>query len=436
MRYEWAISLRYFRSPRAEGAVSFITRVAIGGVTLGVAALVVAMAVMNGYRANLIRAMAGALPHVSLHALEPGSLPEGEALAGLFPETLPPVTASTFTRKETLLAGPHPGRGTVQGVLIRAIDTEVEQRVTDLLAFLSDGSPEWAALPPAERLARARRLLLRLQERAPDGSVPVLLSAKLAGRLGAGLGERLTPLELPAEGAGFTPEPSGEALRLIGHFTSGIASIDEFFVLMDVRLVEAVFPGEPVQRAVGVRLAEPLQASRAAEALREELRRRDLPVYVFSWLENNRGLFGVIRLQKVMLFLVLMLIVVIAFFGMISGLVMLVSEKSREITILKSLGARDAAINRIFILQGLLVGLVGTGLGIALGLGVCWVLDTFPLFTIPPGVYPGSDRVPVRVEWLDLTWVLIATFLTCLAATWFPARKARALQPAEGLRAE
>lgn len=436
MRFEWAISLRYFRSPRAERSVSFITRVAIGGVTLGVAALVVALAVMNGYRVNLVRAMSGALPHVSLHALEPGVLPEGEALRGMFPENLQPVTAASFTRRETLLAGPHPGRSGVQGVLIRAIDTEVEQRVPDLLAFLDDGAPDWAALPPGQRLERARRLLLRLREPGADGAVPVLLSPKLATRLGAGLGERLTPLALPAEGSGFTPEPSGAMLKAIGHFTSGIASIDEFFVLMDVRLVEAVFPGQPVPWAVGVRLADALQASRAAEALREEVQRRDLPVYVFSWLENNRGLFHVIRLQRVMLFLVLMMIVGLAFFGMVSGLVMLVSEKSREITILKSLGARDAAINRIFIVQGLLVGLMGTVLGIALGLGVCWALDTFPVFSIPQGVYPGSDRVPVRVEWLDLTLVLIATTLTCLLATWFPARKASTLQPAEGLRNE
>jgi len=116
------------------------------------------------------------------------------------------------------------------------------------------------------------------------------------------------------------------------------------------------------------------------------------------------------------------------------ALVMLVAEKRREITILTALGARGRSIYRIFLVQGLLIGLSGTLLGLAAGLGVCWVLDTFPLFEIPPGVYPGSDRVPVLVDGMDLAWVVGATLLICLVATIFPARKATALKPVEGLR--
>ena len=436
MRLELAVSLRYFRSSRSEGAVSFMSRIAAGGVTLGVAALVVALAVMNGYRANLIRAMSGALPHLSMHALEPNAIPDEEALKRLFSESLRPVSSSVYIRHEGLLSGPHPGRGEVRGVLIRAIDAAVESNVPDLLVFLRDGSPGWAELPLDERLERARRLLLRLREPAGPGVAPALLSPALASRLGAQLGEEMIPLEIPAHGGGFSPLPIASRLKLIGYFQSGISSVDEFFVLMDIGQLERVFPGKGKLRAVGLRFADPLRASEAAEILRTELNRRGLPVSVFSWLESNQGLFGMIHLQRMGLFVVLLMIVVLAFYGMVSALVMLVTEKSREITILKSLGARNRTINRIFMMQGLMIGLAGTVSGLALGLGVCWVLDTFPLFTIPPGVYPGSDRVPVRVEWTDLLLVVGATFVCCLAATWFPARKAASFQPVEGLRME
>ncbi len=169
--------------------------------------------------------------------------------------------------------------------------------------------------------------------------------------------------------------------------------------------------------------------------MRERIKQSDKFIYVFSWLEDNQGLFGMIQLQSWMLFFVLLLIVILALFGMISGLVMMVAEKTREITILKSLGVPNRSIHRIFVVQGYLIALAGTALGLGIGLGACWALDTFPLFTIPPGVYPGSDRVPVLVNWMDLLLVVGATMAACLAATYIPARKAAALHPADGLRA-
>jgi lipoprotein-releasing system permease protein len=143
----------------------------------------------------------------------------------------------------------------------------------------------------------------------------------------------------------------------------------------------------------------------------------------------------VIRVQKAMLFLVLMLIVIIAFFGMISALVMLVTEKTREITILKSLGMPDRRLRRVFLLQGLLIGLLGTAFGIALGLTICWLLAAFPIIRIPAGVYPGSDRVPVLVSMTDVAIIVVGSMAVCLAATQFPTRKAVALKPVDGLRA-
>lgn len=434
MRFELAISLRYFRSRRREGALSFITWIAIGGVTLGVAALVVAMSVMNGYQTNLVRAMAGALPHLSLHSMVPGTPVELGAVRPKLEEHLQPETLSPYILHETLLAGPQTGTGGVQGVLIRAIDPAEERKVPDLLAFLDDGSPGWSDLPPGERLLRAADLLDRLAEPVAPGVAPALMSRLLADKLGVEIGQQLVPLRFPREGEGFSPHPAPTRLELIGYLTTGIVAFDELVVLMDVELVQTVFPQQNLPRSLGIRLRDPLQAGAAAEWLRNELNRDERTVFIYSWLESNRGLFQVIRVQKTMLFLVLLLIVLLAFFGMVSALVMLVAEKTREITILKSLGVREGSIHRIFLVQGMLIGLAGTLLGLVMGLATCWVLDTFPVFEIPPGVYPGSDRVPVRIALTDLAWVVGTTFAICLVATLFPARKATALKPVEGLR--
>ena len=436
MRYELAISLRYFRSRRSDGAMTFISWVAALGVTLGVAALVVAMAVMNGYRANLTRAMSGALPHLRLYPSVLGSLPPVETLKTLFTGSVQPVSISSYVRHQTLIRGPHLGKGEVRGVLIRGIDPAVESKVPDLLAFVRDGSPGWAELPWEDRQERARKVLLGLKTPRGDGIAPVLLSPRLAKLLGVKLGDRLIPLKFPEDGSGFTPLPLPTRLEAAGFFELGIPSVDELFMLMDLDQVAKVFPEARLQRAVGFRFPDPLDAMTAEGELRLALARRGISAHVYSWINDNRQLFETINLQRWMLFGVLLLIVILALFGMASGLVMMVAEKSREITVLRALGARGGAIYRIFMVQGLLIGLVGTGMGVALGLGASWALDTFDIFTIPPGVYPGSDRVPVRVEWLDVAMVAGAAIVISLITTYIPARKAASILPVDGLRGE
>ncbi|MDH4246431.1 MAG: FtsX-like permease family protein, partial [Deltaproteobacteria bacterium] len=285
-----------------------------------------------------------------------------------------------------------------------------------------------------ERQSRVRTLLESLGSLGTSGEVPVLLSQVLSERLGAVPETLLSLLRIPREGGGFSPEPLPLRLRVVGLFNTGIMAFDEMVVITHVNHLGGLFPDSKGSESLGVRLQDPMRALEVSAYVRANHPEEGRRYYIYSWLETNRGLFQVIVVQKAMLFLVLLLIVVIAFFGMISALVMLVVEKTKEISVLKALGMRDRSIYRLFLSQGLLIGLVGSLLGVLLGLGICWLLDTFPLFEIPPGVYPGSDRVPVKLSLRDLALVLGATWLTCLAATLFPARKATALRPVEGLR--
>ncbi|MCZ6646492.1 MAG: ABC transporter permease [SAR324 cluster bacterium] len=434
MRLELAICLRYLRSSRSDGAISFITWVALLGVVLGVAALVVAMAVMNGYQTNLVRVMASSLPHVSLTPVRSGGIQDEARLLETLRERYHPLTISPYLMQESLVRAAAGARDSIQGVMIRGIEPKVESEIPEFLAFLDDGSEAWKNLPQAERQRRAAEMLRTLENEAEPGVAPVLLSRSLARKLGVGLGGRLIPLEMPNAEQGFSPMPVAQQLTVVGYFETGLTMLDELVLVTHRKFVPALMPGKALAESLGIRIANPLDAGQVARELRALSIIGNHGYYVYSWLESNKGIFQVIRMQKVMLFLVLMLIVVIAFFGMMSALTMMVTDKTKEIAVLKSLGAKGTGIMMIFLGQGLLIGFAGTVLGLGLGLLLSGALDTFPLIDIPPGVYPGTDKVPVQVAWLDLAWVAGGTMVVCLAATILPARKALALQPVDGLR--
>ncbi len=434
MRIELAISLRYLRAPRAGATLSYLTAIALVGVALGVAALVVAMAVMNGYQANLIRAMAGSLPHLSLYPIKQGGFRDPQGFISDLKERYRPVSVSRFSMQEGLVQGPGGFAGTIHGVMLRGVDPAVEGTMVEFLSLVQGADAEWEALTPPQRIARARQLVEGLAGEPAPGVFPVLLSRTLAENLGVKPGDRLVPMRFPREGSGFSPRPAPQQLQVAGYFVTGIPVFDELVLLTHLDHVAKVFPDQPVEVGVGVRLADPLDAARVAGELRRGKLADVHSFYVYSWLESNRGLFQVIRFQKVMLYVAMMAIVVIAFFGMISTLTVLVSEKAKEIAVLKSLGATDRAILAVFFIQGALIGLVGTALGVGLGLLVAAGLDAFPLIEIPPGVYPGTDRIPVLVSATDMLLVVGGALTVCMAAPILPARQAMALQPAEALR--
>jgi lipoprotein-releasing system permease protein len=435
MPVEWAICLRYLRAARSGGPVSFVTLVAALGVALGVAALVVAMAVMNGYQVNLVRAMAGALPHVSLLPATRSAFDDPEALKAAVMAAVQPRSVARYGSLDILLRKAEASAAPMQAIALRGIEPLVEAQEPGFLSFLDDGSPAWKTYPPEERLRRAGDLLRGLNRplSGAGAAVPILVSRTLAARLGVAVGDELTLLEFP-KGSGFVPVPHGPPLTVHGLFETGILAFDEAIALTGLDALARLAPADQIETSLGLRLERPMDAAQVADRLRDWTPPTGETFHVFSWLESNKSLFRVIQLQKAMLYLVLMLIVVIASFGMISALVMLVTEKTREIAILKALGARERTVRRIFLLQGILAGVGGLCAGLVLGLAVCWVLASIPLFAIPPGVYPGSDRIPVLLSAPDVLWIVLGTLVIAAGATQFPAFKAMRLKIVDGLR--
>lgn len=436
MRLELLVGLRYMGAKNREGALSLITTLAVLGVALGVAAMVIALSLMNGYRVNVVRVMAGAMPHISLSSQSLLGFRDVQAVKEAVTQAVGAQSVSPYALRDVLISNPLALGAPVQGMALRGLDPEREQLSPEFLSLLHDGQAGFERLPAQERQVRAARVLATLTVTKEDKVYPVLISRMLAKKLGVQVGQTLTPLKFPKKGEQFMPAPMPIRLRVAGYFETGIVAFDEMVLLMNLGHMALAFNMLPGEFSLGVRIAEPLRAGEAAHILRDLEMGQGNSFSVYSWLDANKGLFAMIQTQKTLLGLVLMLIVVIAFFGMASALVMLVLDKTREIATLKALGATQRQVRLAFMWQGVLIGLAGLALGMMLGLGLCWVLDTFPLIEIPPGVYPGSNKVPVRVEIHDLLMVAAATLAVSLGATLYPASRAMGLSPVQGLRWE
>ena len=429
MRYETFIGKRYLFSPRQDRSISVITWISIGGVALGVVALIVSTSVMNGFRTNLRNAVTGSLPHITIFAWDDAMVNYSGLQKRL--DAHPEVNGvAPYIFKQALLTG----RIKPKGALLRGIDPQQEANVTRIASYLRDEVYGFTPSPKDQELI-STRLLERLshpearKKRLKDG---IILGAKLARQLEAEVGgsvklvsseQRLTPIG---------DVPRIKKLEVIGIFESGISGYDEVLAFIDYRLLQKIYRMQNKITGLGVRISDPENAPDIAD----ELADLSEDYIVGNWADENKSIFQVMKIEKIGLFLILSLIIVVAAFNIISSLIMLVLEKSREIAILKALGAKDSGIRRIFFFQGLVIGSLGTIGGVLVGLAICWILMSFDIIDIPPGVYPGGNRIPVLIDWFDVALATVASFTICILVTLYPASKASRLNPVDPLRYE
>jgi len=427
MRIASFIGLRFLRAQRMTRSISVITWISAAGVMLGVVALIITISVMNGFRENMVRAVLGATPAVRLMAPD-DVLPAKEAAAlRARLEALPSVrgVAPYFSRQAFVRHG-----GTVRAARLRGIDPQAEQNVSDLPDFLSayDAAP-WKAmddLPP-------ERLLGALAYPAPQSKpLGIVLGIELADSLELEQGDMVEVISTETRVTPIGPVPLVKRFQVVGFIRTGIPATDEGAAIVDYRIAQKLFRmGQATTGlAVGVHDIHGLDL----EGLRAAAQGGERPLRLLPWSEENRNIFQVMKLEKVGVFLILTLIIVVAFFNIISSLVMLVLEKRKAIAVLKSLGASNGLMRRVFFMQGVWIGAVGTLSGLSLGLLGCWVLATFDIIRIPQGVFVMTDRLPVKVELLDLALVTGSSFLICMLATLYPASTAARTHPVENLR--
>ncbi|MBI4084174.1 MAG: ABC transporter permease [Candidatus Lambdaproteobacteria bacterium] len=425
MRIETFIGLRFLRSPRRDKVVSVLTWISTLGVMLGVTALVVTISVMNGFRQNLFIAVTGTQGHLNVQpeqgALAPAERARLERLLGTRPEV--EASAPYFAHQVFLSV-----KGDYRAALLRGIDPEAELRATELWRFLR-ASTVPAERPDPERQLQARAVLARLAPGAAEsGRAGIVLGASLARALGLVVGDEVQVTSTVQRLTPIGPVPLMKRFEVVGLVETGIGGSDDLLAYVELRLAQRLFRlGEDVD-GLSVRLRDP-------QRIGPEPWRTLLPGYrIGLWSESNRNVFQVMRLEKLGIFLVLTLIIVVAFFNIVSSLIMMVVEKRKAIAILKALGASDGVMRRVFFAEGFAIGAIGTFTGLALGLAACWLLATFDIVRLPPGVYPLSSRLPVLLQWQDLLLITASSFLICLLVTLYPATRAARERPIEGLR--
>ncbi len=414
--YELMLGWRYTRasrSTRRNGFISFISAVSVLGITLGVAALIIVLSVMNGFQTEVRDRMLGVVSHIEIHAFDGQALPDANLTlrqAQAHPQVL---GAAPFIAAQALLA-----RGdSMKGVMVRGIDPGREHAVTDLLTGTQ-----------ATTLARLT-----------PGDFGVVLGSELARALGVRGGDRVT---LVAPSGQVTPAgvvPRLKQMTVVGTFESGHYEYDSTLAMVHVDDAARIFRLEGPS-GVRLKLRDLHQARQIADELSRSL---GSDVYVRDWTRQNRTWFAAVQVEKRMMFIILTLIVAVAAFNLVSTLVMTVTDKNADIAILRTLGASPASIMGIFVVQGALVGVAGTLGGLLLGLGVACNIDVIvPALEhalgasfLPKDIYLIS-RMPSEPRQADIVPITLIALLLAFVATLYPSWRASRVNPAQALRYE
>jgi len=409
MRFETFVALRYLFSRRRHSFISVISLVSVLAVGLGVGSLIVVLGVMNGFSTDLREKILGVNAHILVMSYE-GGIEDYERLLDEAREVDGVVDATPFIYSEVMLSTPQG----VKGVVLRGIQPETAGDVLSVTEDLVSGS-------------------LSMLEDAGEGPPGLILGRELVNRLGLDVGDRVNMLSPAGKktAAGFSPLV--RPFRLVGIFSTGMFEYDTTLAFISLESARQLLGFDKV-RATGLelRVDDVYNADAIASAVQKRL---GPPMYARHWMEMNANLFAALKLEKVAMFIVLILIVVVGSFSIITTLVMLVMEKTKDIAVLMSLGAQREQIRRIFMLQGTIIGFLGTALGYALGIPASLLLKRYQFIKLPKDVY-SLDHLPVRLESLDLALIGICALGLCFLATLYPSRQASRLSPAEALRFE
>ena len=414
--YELILGWRYTRAGRAtrrNGFISFISGVSMLGIALGVAALIIVLSVMNGFQKEVRDRMLGVVSHIEVFAQGGSALPDLQRTLREVRANPQVLGAAPFIATQALLA-----RGEdMKGAIVRGIDPALEPDVTDLAVELKKSS------------------LARLIA----GDFGVVLGGELARSLGVRVGDKVT---LVAPSGQVTPAgvvPRLKQMTVVGTFDSGHYEYDSALVLMHMDDAAKIFRLEG-PTGVRVKLRDLQQAREVGAQLTHSLT-GDLVVR--DWTRQNRTWFAAVQVEKRMMFIILTLIVAVAAFNLVSTLVMTVTDKRADIAILRTLGASPNSIMGIFVVQGAMVGVIGTLAGLALGLGVAFNIDVivpaleqlFHASFLPKDIYLIS-RMPSDPQQADIVPVAIISLLLAFVATLYPSWRASQVNPAEALRYE
>lgn len=426
MAYELFVSLRQLRAKRTQKFISLNTWISIGGVALGVMALIVVIAVMSGFGKDLRDKILGTTSHAVVTNINRSGISDVDKIIQQVKSVPGVIAASPFIMNHVMLTHGD----SVSGIVIRGVDVVNKGRVSDLEKNLKAGSLDFME-------AEKKKVQGKSGKHSRAGAV---LGNELARRSGLRVGDvvsmvspssRITPMGLI---------PKMKVFYVAGIFESGMFEYDANLAFISIPAAQNFFSMKNKVTGIEVWVDDIETADTIAKAIQGKLK---FPFFVRDWMKMNKNLFSALQLEKVMMFMILVLIILVAAFNIVSTLFMVVMEKTKEIAILKSMGATRKSIIKIFSYQGLIIGLVGTFVGCVAGFTIVpnlneivgFIEDVFGFTAFPSDVY-YLDKLPSEIQYMDSFLIVVFSIVICFVASLYPAWRASRLDPVEGLRYE
>lgn len=393
MKYESMIAFRYLMSRRKEKFISLISWISILGVAVGVMALIVVLAVMSGFDQDLKKKIIGTNSHLVVESVQ--GIIDHQSLEKEIAAIDGVLATAPFINGPVMIKHPN----AVFGVIARGIDPDKEIEVTELADYMKSKEISLTSGDVIIGQEAARRLNIREKD-------TIKLVSSTTGRI--------------------------KEFTVSGIYASGMYEYDANLIFARVEDIKRLLNTEFIN-GIEVKIENVDEAKRWARKIERKL---GYPYYARSWMDLNKNLFFALKLEKITMFIILALIVLVACFNIASSLIMLVMEKTKDIAILKAIGATRRQVRKIFIIQGFIFGMAGTVLGAGGGFILCQILKRYQFIELPRDIYYGITKLPVLVQWSDSVFIIIAALVISLLATVYPAHQAARLSPAVGLRYE
>jgi lipoprotein-releasing system permease protein len=427
MQFELFVAARYLRAKRRQAVIGIITVISIVGVAAGVASLIIALAINNGFRQDLQERLLGSTSHINLLRVESDGIRNWQEMLARLEKQPHVVGAAPAIYEQVLISrGAH-----AQGAVLKGINPQDERKVSDLLDSVTKGSADVLDEYPSQVSTGSASATDEVGPRA-SSPPPIILGKDMADQLGAPVGSLVTITSPQGELTPFGIVPKYKRFKVAGIFSSGFYDYDNNWAFIRLSDAQRLFDLTDVVSVLELKVDDIYKAPGIAEKLEAEAGKGFMST---NWMEQNRALFRALRLERVVTFITIGLIVFVAALNILISLIMMVMEKTRDIAVLVSMGAKKWQIRRIFIYQGLLIGLIGTMIGLVAGFALSWVGGHYHLVSLSAEVY-SIDYVPFAPRALDGLLVAIVAIGISFVATLYPSWSAASVLPAEALRYE
>lgn len=424
MNYEWFISLRYLKAKRRQSFISLITWISIGGVAVGVCALIVVMAVMTGAQDDMKKKILGANSHILVTNVFGTGFKHSDKVAEDIRKIEGVTHADPYGMGQAMLTSEN----RITGVVLRGVVSDPPAESTDIEKYMQEGSLRYLD-------EKFKRVSVELDELDLEQEVErrgIVLGNELAAILQVGMGDPITVVSPVGKVTPGGMAPSSRFYYVCGIFKSGMYEYDSTLAIVSLQESQKLFRMGEKATGVEVKTKDIYDTGSVVKRIKKKL---GYPYAVRDWQELNANLFFALKLEKSVIGIILTLIVCVAAFNIVSTLIMVVMEKTKDVAVLKAMGASRKSVVKIFFLEGLVIGLSGTGIGDIGGIVLCKLLEKYKFITLPKDVY-NMDTLPVALSSMDVVTVSMVAVAVTVVATIYPAWQAGKLDPVEALRYE